>query len=100
MNDSEWFAEHAAYLATPEWFFKRGQVLNRDGYQCQARLQSCRGIATQAHHLTYKHWRNEPLFDLVAVCEACHEAVTYMDREGRPNESRLQGVKPMRIDIP
>jgi hypothetical protein len=25
MNDAEWFAEHAAYMATPEWAFRRGE---------------------------------------------------------------------------
>lgn len=71
MDDAQWFAEHTAYLATPEWAFRRGQVLNRDGYRCQARLKGCRGEATQVHHLTYRHWRNEPLFDLTSVCSTC-----------------------------
>lgn len=95
MNDTEWFAEHAAYLETAEWAFRRGQVLNRDGYRCQARLPGCRGDAVQVHHLSYKHWRNEPLFELTAVCATCHEAITEMDRDNRPPQARL--VKPVSI---
>jgi hypothetical protein len=41
----------------------------------------CRGRASQVHHLTYKHLRNEPLFELISVCVPCHDAITAMDRE-------------------
>jgi hypothetical protein len=29
--------------------------------------------ATQVHHLTYRRWRREREFDLVSICDACHE---------------------------
>lgn len=89
MNDAEWFAEHTAYLATPEWAFRRGQVLNRDGYRCQARMPGCAGDAIQVHHTSYKHWRQEPLFELVSVCRPCHEQITAMDRANRPPLGRI-----------
>jgi hypothetical protein len=73
----EWFAAHTAYLKSPEWAAKRKAVLRRNPI-CQA----CGfRAAVQAHHLTYKHWRNEPLFELVAVCVRCHAKITEMDRE-------------------
>lgn len=90
MNDAQWFAEHRAYLATPDWAVRRSQVLNRDVHRCQACLSGCSGEATQVHHLTYKHWRNEPLFDLVSVCVHCHDLITEMDRENRPPAPRLK----------
>lgn len=72
--------EYSAYLATQKWAVKRAAVLERDAHLCQA----CRSRkATQAHHLTYAHIYDEPLFDLVAVCEPCHERITKMDRERR-----------------
>lgn len=83
MNNDEWFAAHTEYLKSPEWAFKRGQVLTRDDYRCQAKLKGCERNAVQVHHLTYAHWRNEPLFDLASICVKCHDQITTMDRSGR-----------------
>lgn len=100
MAERNWFEEHAEYLATIEWDAKRRSVLERDRSRCQAGLPGCNGEATQAHHLTYKHWRNEPLFDLISVCIPCHDAITEMDRGNRPPASRLRQRPGIRIDIP
>lgn len=77
-HQSEWWQKYSAYLRTPKWRKKRALVLKRDDYTCQACLES---KATQAHHLTYKHLEHEPLFDLVAICDPCHEALHQMERE-------------------
>lgn len=61
--------QHAAYLKTPEWQLKRQKVISRAGGLCEGCGE--RG-ATQVHHLTYAHWKNELLFELVAVCDECH----------------------------
>lgn len=79
-QSAERWAAYNAYLQTAKWFGKRARVLERDNYVCQACLH---GKATQVHHLTYAHIFNEPLFDLVSVCQVCHEAITKMDREAR-----------------
>jgi 5-methylcytosine-specific restriction endonuclease McrA len=61
---------YAVYLQSPAWLTRRAKVLKRDGYLCQA----CREHrASQVHHLTYAHVFDEPLFDLVSVCEGCHK---------------------------
>ena len=78
---NEWFKEHSDYLRSYDWKNRRDRVLQRDGYMCQACLNN---PATQVHHLTYKHWGNEPLFELVAVCKPCHDKLTDMDRNGNP----------------
>jgi hypothetical protein len=78
-----WFEEHSEYLRSAAWKAKRVRVLARDKYRCQAGLIGCTVEASQVHHLTYAHWRNEPLFDLIAVCQECHIQITRMDREGR-----------------
>lgn len=74
-QSDQWRAEYAAYLESPEWFAKRDLVLKRDQNLCQAQCGGCTTRADHVHHLTYKHLFNEPLFDLVAVCRSCHNAV-------------------------
>jgi hypothetical protein len=66
----EWFREHSAYLRSPKWRAKRDAVLDRAKGLCEG----CRDArAVHVHHLTYDHWQNELLWELVAVCEPCHE---------------------------
>lgn len=60
------------YLASAEWREKRLKVLERDNYLCQ----SCLTAKAQAvHHLTYRNVGCEPLFDLVSVCNNCHDII-------------------------
>ena len=66
-----------AYYKTPEWTKKRALVMERDGKVCQA----CQDEpATQVYHLNYRHFKNEPLFDLVAICDRCHTSISKMDK--------------------
>jgi hypothetical protein len=66
----EWFKAHDEYLATPEWWDKREAVMKRADSLCEG----CRAApAVQVHHLSYEHWRDELLWELVAVCLDCHE---------------------------
>jgi 5-methylcytosine-specific restriction endonuclease McrA len=61
--------EYDAYIASKEWRIRADKALKRDNYLCQ----SCgTSKATEVHHLTYFHLYDEPLFDLVSVCNACH----------------------------
>jgi hypothetical protein len=65
------------YYKTKKWGKKRKLVLDRDGHKCRA----CEDApATQVHHLTYKHFKNEPLFDLVSICDRCHTSISKMDK--------------------
>lgn len=82
LETGEWRAKRAqyyAYLKTDAWRDKSRRVVKRDG--------TCRACekrpATQAHHLNYKHIYNEPLFDLVGVCESCHKKIGRMDKQRR-----------------
>lgn len=74
----EWFDKHNKYLTSMEWTEKRDEVLRRDEYLCQACLKR---KATQVHHVSYRHWQNEPLYELISVCESCHESITELDRK-------------------
>ena len=80
---SRWFQEHDEYLGSPDWRWRREAVLQRDDFLCQARLHGCKSRAVEVHHIHYKHWQNEPLFELVAVCSWSHGRITQMDRDAR-----------------
>ena len=58
------------YLDSPAWKMKRDDVMKRDGDQCV-----CGAQATVVHHKTYCNIGKEPLSDLVALCQECHERV-------------------------
>ena len=69
-DDSAFWQAYEKYLASPEWQKKREKVLARASGVCEG----CGGnSATQIHHLSYEHVGDEYLFELVAVCDACHE---------------------------
>jgi 5-methylcytosine-specific restriction endonuclease McrA len=61
--------QHAAYLQTDAWKSKRAKVIKRANGICEGCLEQ---PATQVHHLTYEHWTNELLYELVAICRDCH----------------------------
>lgn len=76
----DWLRDHNDYLKSEKWLKKRAKVLQRDKEVCQGCLFR---KATQVHHLSYAHWKNEPLFELVSVCQVCHEFITLLDRKRR-----------------
>jgi 5-methylcytosine-specific restriction endonuclease McrA len=75
-SDADFSARYDAYMTSPEWEAKRRRVLGRVGYLCEG----CGARrAVHVHHLTYAHFGDEFLWELVAVCEGCHSRV-----HGRP----------------
>jgi 5-methylcytosine-specific restriction endonuclease McrA len=69
-RNSVWRDNYNDYMQSPEWKEKRKVVLKRDQYLCQGCLQE---KATQVHHLSYDHLGKEPLFELISICDSCHE---------------------------
>jgi 5-methylcytosine-specific restriction endonuclease McrA len=63
-------------MNSSKWYHKRKQVLHRDDYRCKACEQF---PATQVHHVSYIHFGDEPLFELVSVCKSCHAKLTKLD---------------------
>lgn len=57
-----------AYYKTSDWAYIRDAAMRRDHYECQI----CGGTAQVAHHLTYDHFKNEYLFEIVSLCQKCH----------------------------
>lgn len=86
-EETRFWAEYNEYLKSGDWQARRLMVLKRDGYLCKACGQA---PAVQAHHLTYKHGWDAPLFDLVAVCIPCHTHITALDREYRKRGYRRE----------
>ncbi|MEM7779453.1 MAG: hypothetical protein AAF697_03560 [Pseudomonadota bacterium] len=58
------------YLESDDWRKRRELILKRCGGVCEG----C-GIepATEVHHLSYEHFMEEFLFELVGLCHSCHE---------------------------
>lgn len=68
-RDSDWWTRYHAHLASPEWQDRRRLVLKRAKHMCEG----CGvAMASEIHHTTYDHMGNEFLFELVALCFACH----------------------------
>jgi len=75
-DNEEFWAAYEEYLAGPEWRQKREKVLARAGGLCEG----CgTNPATQVHHRSYEHVGAEFLFELVAICESCHDRLHKSD---------------------
>lgn len=69
---------HADYLTSPEWTERRSLVLDRANGLCEG----CRKArASEVHHLSYRNWGNEFLFELVALCGDCHDRIHHLDED-------------------
>jgi len=57
------------YLLSAAWQAKRESALNNAGHKCQL----CAGTKRlQVHHNSYKNLGDEPLRDLIVLCNMCH----------------------------
>jgi 5-methylcytosine-specific restriction endonuclease McrA len=61
----------AEYRMQPEWQARRTATLARAGYRCQACGED--DVRLDVHHNTYERYGDESTFDLVALCDRCHE---------------------------
>lgn len=57
------------YLQTPEWQEIRHRALRKAKHRCE--LCAKEGVL-HIHHKTYKNRGNEPLTDLIVLCQHCH----------------------------
>lgn len=106
MSTKDWPELYADYLKSQEWADRRERVLRRAGYRCEG----CQDRpANEVHHLTYDHWGNEFLFELVAMCGECHsrwhghptrpKAPTWTPRHknsGKPTQVESPGARASR----
>ena len=71
-NKEKFFDAYEPYLASAAWAKKRELVFRRARGFCEG----CGLVPPdQVHHLTYEHVGKEFLFELVAICHACHERI-------------------------
>jgi len=65
-----WWKWYDGYLKTPAWRERSSAAIKRAGGVCEG----C-GVrpAVHAHHVTYEHVGEEFLWELRAVCTACHD---------------------------
>lgn len=71
-TNQAWWDAYRQYLASEQWREKRWKVLRRANDICEGCGEA---RATQVHHLTYKRVGQEMLFDLVAICDECHQSI-------------------------
>ena len=69
------------YIASPGWKAKRQERLAIDGYQCVV----CKSDDNlSVHHLHYESLgKEDPLHDLVSVCNRCHRLFDTIERYNR-----------------
>lgn len=77
-EETDFRGQHAKYLQSEAWKTKRAKVLERAKGICEGCLEQ---RATQVHHLTYEHWQDELLFELVAICRDCHVRAHAKDKD-------------------
>lgn len=77
-------AERAPYYESAEWGAKRAIVMKRAAGVCEGCGERA---ATQVHHLSYDHFGDEFLWELVAICNDCHERV-HADHHAEEEEER------------
>jgi 5-methylcytosine-specific restriction endonuclease McrA len=75
--------EYEDYRRSEIWRMKRKKVLKRAKGICEGCLDA---EATQIHHITYDHIGDELLFELVALCDACH-------RKCHPNDNQVSLIE-------
>jgi 5-methylcytosine-specific restriction endonuclease McrA len=67
---TEWRVWYNDYLQSEQWQEKRCLVFKRANFLCEG----CRrNRAIHVHHLSYEHVGDEFLWELVAICEGCHD---------------------------
>lgn len=75
VRDDIWEISYEEYLKSKAWLETRKRVLEEKGDECAAQLSVCDGEATLVHHRSYQHAGMEPLWDLMPVCNSCHDAL-------------------------
>ena len=71
--------KYLTFYRSKDWQLLSRTYLQRAGYKCQARLEGCKGLAVEVHHIkpiqTPEGWDLRIDWDnLEAVCTSCHNA--------------------------
>ncbi len=91
--------KYEEYIHSHAWKEKADARMEKDHHTCCV----CGREATEVHHLTYEHFREERMDDLVSLCHECHRkaeelydssAIPWALAETRPNNF----MAAMRVD--
>ncbi len=83
-------AEYYEYLQSSQWQAKRKAKAEQKKYTCEkCHKKILKGF--HIHHKTYKHFKNEPLKDLMFLCEDCHKKIHKTRKKGKSNKKN--GIK-------
>ncbi len=69
-DKEKFFTFYKEHLKTNKWQIIREKVFKRANNICEGCLEE---KATQVHHLDYRNVGDELLFQLVAICDNCHD---------------------------
>ena len=69
---------YADYMKSEQWEAVRNQRIKHDGYKC---VKCGSAVNLCVHHLTYENLGDEPLGDLITLCDKCHKAIHAADLE-------------------
>lgn len=65
-------------MRSPRWQYKREKRLHKDKYTCQlcgANKANTKRLRLEVHHITYKDFENEKIWQLITLCKQCHREV-------------------------
>lgn len=97
----EYSKDYKTYLKSFQWRLKCTIYWDAFGKFCQA-CKTTKG-PLQVHHMSYEHFRNEPLSDLMGLCYDCHREVHRLHRQlGRKvslREVTLKYQQDKRLEI-
>jgi len=84
--------DYYKYIRSPEWVHKAFQVRRRAGFKCQAcNAPDMPNNRLQVHHRKYPEFNgDEPLSDLICLCDFCHVSVHKNFRIVSGNMVRLE----------
>lgn len=79
--------DYGEYIASREWAIRKEKVRERSGGICER----C-GLAphTSTHHTTYANLGNEPIEDLLGVCNPCHAFLSAKSDDDPLERKRLK----------
>ncbi len=78
-------SEYNKYLASERWAKKREEVFAYRGKKCT----QCGSLKKlHVHHLRYTNIFNEPLCDLIVLCEACHTQLHWRQNNMKKRKPR------------
>lgn len=79
--------EYTEYMKSEAWNERRLARLQKAKYRCERCGERDK---LDVHHKTYEHLGNEPLSDLIALCQSCHWAADEERRGNNGPKYRLQ----------